>query len=130
MCSPGKTHADVEPLTAADTAKLCQIYGKTSAANLPYNRRAMVLTVGSTQFVCSIYPQPHGQQNITNNNFNGQFCVHFRGSTINSGDGGSVPDSENHQAIITAAVTKLKGMTAADGKKITVETSLPTTYTK
>ena len=55
--------------------------------------------------------------------------MHFKGSTIHSGDGGSVPDSENHQAIITAAVTKLKGMTAADGTKITVETSLPKTYT-
>ena len=69
----------------------------------------MVLTVGTTQFVCSIYPQPHGQQVITNNNFNGQFCVHFRGSTINSGDGGNVPDNENHQAIIKEAVSIMKG---------------------
>ena len=56
--------------------------------------------------------------------------MHFKDATIHSGDGGSVPDSENHQAIITAAVTKLKGMTAADGSKITIETSLPTKYTK
>ena len=90
----------------------------------PYNRRAMVLTVGTTQFVCSIYPQPHGQQVITNNNFNGQFCVHFRGSTINSGDGGSVPDSENHQAIITKAVTTLQNKTV-NGKKIEVRTDYP-----
>ena len=120
--SVGSTHLDAEPLTAADTAKLCQIYGKTSAPYLPYNRRAMVLTVGSTQFVCSIYPQPHGQQNITNNNFNGQFCIHFNGSKINSGDGGSVPDSENHQAIIKKAVTTLQGMytTDAAGNKVKI----------
>ena len=82
----------------------------------------MVLTVGSTQFVCSIYPQPHGQQNITNNNFNGQFCIHFNGSKINSGDGCSVPDSENHQAIIKKAVTTLQGMytTDAAGNKVKI----------
>ena len=108
--SSGSTHVDAEPLTAADTAILCQIYGVTSASKLPYTRRGMVVTAGGMQFVCSIYPQPHGQQNITNNNFGGQFCIHFLDSTINSGDGGSVSDSKNHQAIIAAAVKKLKTM--------------------
>ena len=128
-------HSDVEPLTAADTATLCNIYGVGTASAISWKRRAMILTLDqgqgvTLQFVVSVYAQPHGQQDITNNNFSGQFCVHFKGSTIHSGDGGSVPDSENHQAIITAAVTKLKGMTAADGKKITIAPSLPTTYTK
>ena len=128
-------HADVEPLTASDTATMCSIYGVSTASAISWKRRAMILTLDqgqgvTLQFVCSVYGEPHGQQDITNNNFSGQFCVHFKGSTIHSGDGGSVPDSENHQAIITAAETKLKGMTAADGSKITIETSLPTKYTK
>ena len=128
-------HADVEPLTASDTSTMCSIYGVGTASAISWKRRAMILTLDqgqgvTLQFVCSVYGEPHGQQDITNNNFNGQFCVHFKDSTIHSGDGGSVPDSENHQAIITAAVTKLKGMTAADGSKITIETSLPTKYTK
>ena len=128
-------HADVEPLTASDTSTMCSIYGVGTASAISWKRRAMILTLDqgsgvTLQFVCSVYGEPHGQQDITNNNFNGQFCVHFKDSTIHTGDGGSVPDSENHQAIITAAVTKLKGMTAADGSKITIETSLPTKYTK
>ena len=68
----------------------------------------MLITIGAVQVVCSTYAQPHGQQNITDNNFNGQFCVHFLDSTIHSGDGGSVPDSQNHQAIIKEAVKIMK----------------------
>ena len=101
-------HADVEPLTAADTATLCNIYGVGTASAISWERRPMLITIGAVQVVCSTYAQPHGQQNITNNNFNGQFCVHFLDSTIHSGDGGSVPDSQNHQAIIKEAVKIMK----------------------
>lgn len=101
-------HADVEPLTAADTATLCNIYGVGTASAISWERRPMLITIGDVQVVCSTYAQPHGQQNITNNNFNGQFCVHFLDSTIHSGDGGNVPDSQNHQAIIKEAVKIMK----------------------
>lgn len=101
-------HADMEPATAADTATLLKIYGKASVSALPYTRRGLVMTVGTEQFVCSIYPQAHGSQTITTNNYNGQFCIHFRNSTIHSGDGTHVADSENHQAIISNTVTTLK----------------------
>ena len=102
-------HADVEPLTSADTATLCRIYGVGTASAISWERRPMLITIGAVQVVCSIYAQPHGQQNITDNNFNGQFCVHFLDSTIHSGDGGSVPDDQNHQAIIKEAVSIMKG---------------------
>ena len=35
--------------------------------------------------------------------------MHFLDSTIHSGDGGSVPDDQNHQAIIKEAVSIMKG---------------------
>ena len=102
-------HADVEPVTSADTAILCQIYNVVSASSLPYNRRAMILEIkDGYKMLCSIYATPHGKSTISGNNFNGQFCLHFKDSTIHSGDGGTVKESENHQAIIKNAVTTLK----------------------
>ena len=118
-------HADVEPLTATDTKTMCAIYGVGAASQINYKRRAMILTLdqGSgvkLQFVCSVYGEVHGNQDIKDNNYDGQFCVHFLNSTIHSGDHGNIPDSENHQAIIANAVESLKKKTAADGKTITI----------
>lgn len=123
--STNQNHADVEPLTAADTATMCRIYGVSSASDIPWNRRAMVLTVGGYQFVCSIYGEGHGADNKPNNNYQGQFCVHFKDSNINAGDGGSVSTSENHQAVIKNAVTTLEKMTTtnAAGEKVTIKVS-------
>ena len=130
--SVGSTsHVDAEPRTAADTATMCKIYGVSTAAQIPYNRRAMILTVGGEQFLCSIYGEVHGQANVTNNNFTdengkyGQFCIHFKDSTINQGDGGNVSDSQNHQAIISNAAKDLNGKTLG-GKKVTVSDSYRT----
>ena len=128
--STNSKHADVEPLTASDTATMCRIYGVSTADDIPWTRRGMVLTIGKYQFVCSIYGEGHGQDDKAGNNYNGQFCVHFNGSSINKGDGGSVPDSANHQAIIKSAVTTLKNkeVTLSDGTKtkITVSEVAPT----
>ncbi len=113
--STNKNHADVEPLSASDTATMCRIYGVSTSSQIPWTRRAMVLTVGGKQFVCSIYGEEHGQDDKPNNNYSGQFCVHFRGSNINAGDGGSVSSSQNHQATINSAVTTLEKMETTDG---------------
>lgn len=70
-------HADVEPATAKDTTTMCEIFGVSDPNNISYVRRPAVLTVGGYQFACAIYGQPHGSQDITSNNFPGQFCLHF-----------------------------------------------------
>lgn len=106
-------HADVEPLTKADTEVLCSLYGVVNASQLEtmnkWQRRAVVMTNGKgDQFVGSIYAIPHGNDTVSGNNFAGQFCLHFKGSTIHAGDGGSVSESDNHQAKITAGVNALK----------------------
>ena len=128
--STNKNHADVEPLTATDTATMCRAYGVSTSADIPWTRRAMVLEVGGYQFVCSIYGEEHGQDDKPNNNYSGQFCVHFLGSNINKGDGGSVTDSQNHQAVIASAVETLKKMELVDengGKhSITISTDAST----
>lgn len=107
-------HADVEPLTAKDTQVLCSLYGVSNANQLKtgnhFQRRAMVVTnPDGYQFVGSIYAIPHGADTVGGNDFDGQFCLHFLGSEIHAGDGGSVKPSENHQAKIKQAVSTLKG---------------------
>jgi len=104
-------HADVEPLTAADTAAMCSMYGVAEAGSIGWQRRPAVMLISyngiSIPIVCSIYGQPHGQQNIIDNNFEGQFCVHFLGSTIHVGNEGN--SSADHQDMIKKAVSVLLG---------------------
>ncbi|MGN0995475.1 MAG: peptidoglycan-binding protein [Candidatus Ventricola sp.] len=102
-------HADVEPATAADTATMCRIYGVSSAKDISYVRRAMLATIGSYQFACSMYGEPHGSEVITNNNYDGQFCIHFRDCKTS----GTQIVYEENQKPIDQAVTyvKAKGKT-------------------
>ena len=105
-------HADVEPKTAKDTQVLCSLYGAANAAQLEsdnmYQRRAVVVTTtAGAQYVGSIYAIPHGADTVSGNNFDGQFCLHFKGSTVHEG-GGSISESQNHQAKIAAGVAALK----------------------
>ena len=99
-------HLDVEPAAANDTQTLCSIYGVSSASYINYVRRPMLIeTSNGYQIVCSIYGTPHGQQNITNNNFPGQFCLHFLGSKTHNSD---KVDSD-HQACINQAISLVGG---------------------
>lgn len=74
----GYYHADVEPLSKEDTAIMKEIYG----GKWSWDRRAVVVQVRSLYIAASINGMPHGGQSIYDNNFNGQFCVHFLGSRV------------------------------------------------
>ena len=94
-------HLDVEPATSSDTATLCSIFNVSSASAISYVRRPAVITSpNGYRIACSIYGQPHGQQVITNNSFNGQFCLHF----LNSRTSGSYKVDADHQAAIQKAI--------------------------
>ena len=98
-------HLDVEPRTAGDTKTLCAIYGVSSADNITsrtcYQRRPMLLTSQTGyKFVCSIYGVPHGDEVITDNNYDGQFCLHF----LNSKTHGSNRVDSDHMAAIQTAI--------------------------
>ena len=108
-------HADVEPATASDTATMCNIYGVSSASKINYVRRSMLATIGNYQFACSVYGEAHGSEVITNNNYDGQFCVHFRDCKTS----GTQVVREENQTPIDQAVTYVK----AKGSK--VETTPP-----
>lgn len=91
----GHNHADVEPLTAADTAKMLQTYGGAWS----WGRRAVIVTVNGRRIAASTNGMPHGGQTIYNNNMNGQVCIHF----LNSHTHGSDRVDENHQAMVQKA---------------------------
>lgn len=87
----GAYHADVEPLTSADTAIMCRIYGVKTAQEIAdknlWQRRPVWVTVGGRSFAASIYGVPHNYpqgDTIADNDFSGQFCVHFINSKTHS----------------------------------------------
>lgn len=98
----GGYHADIEPLTAADTARLCQIYGVDDAQDIwddnLWQRRPCLVTIGTRTFACSLMGMPHNPDGdtISNNNMTGQICMHFTNSKGH--DSGKV-DSYHQKAI-------------------------------
>lgn len=106
-------HADVEPLTAADTEAMCRMYGVAEAKDIGWQRRPAVITLqygeATIHVVCSIYGTPHGQAVIANNNFEGCFCLYFLNSATHTGSGGTVDPGQNHADKITKAVGVLLG---------------------
>lgn len=102
----GGYHADVEPLTAEDTNVMCRVYGVSNAQQILeknlYQRRPVWITLKGRSFAASIYGVPHNYpegDTIPNNNFNGQFCVHFVNSKLHTS--GNV--DRDHQRAINEA---------------------------
>ena len=72
----GHSHADCEPATAADTAKLKKIAG----GSFSWDCIPVILHAGGKYVACSINTMPHGDQTISDNGYDGQFCLHMVGS--------------------------------------------------
>ena len=67
-------HADAEPLTADDTAKMVKAFGGQNT----WNQKAVYVRLpNGTWTVGSTHDMPHLSGSISNNNFNGHLCVHF-----------------------------------------------------
>ena len=111
-------HIDAEPLTSADTTTLCDIYGVSTPGAISYKRRPMMITTSAGQFLCSIYGQPHGAQDITNNGYEGQFCLHF----VNSKTHGTNRVDKDHQDAINTAETLVKAV-KVNGVNVDVRTT-------
>ena len=75
----GHNHADVEPATKRDTAKLYKL-------GYSWDARAGILKVDGNYIACSFNTKPHGDQTITDNGFDGQFCLHMLGSKTHGSD--------------------------------------------
>jgi len=74
--SYGAFHADVEPLTAADTKIMSEVWG----GKWSWAERPVIVEVKGRKIAASANGMPHSIQEIKNNNFNGHFCVHFLNS--------------------------------------------------
>ncbi len=108
-------HLDVEPLTKSDTKTLCSIYGVSKPKKIGAHRRAMILeTVHGYRIACSCYGTPHGSQFVRDNNYPGQFCLHF----LNSKTSASGRVDGEHQSAVRRAV-------ATVGKKNVVKLNDP-----
>jgi len=102
----GSGHADVQPLTAGDTAVMQDIYqGKWS-----WRRRAVIVTLDNgARIAASMAGMPHGSGAIRGNRFNGHFCLHFRDSRTH----GSAQVDPAHQMMIWKAAGVLDNRLAA-----------------
>ena len=66
-------HADYEPMTANDTARLERVFGGNT-----WNPRAVwVIFSDGSIYLGSTHSMPHEVQHIRDNNFNGHSCLHF-----------------------------------------------------
>ena len=92
----GTNHADCQPLTADDTAKMKQACG----GKWSWERRAVVVTINGKHYAASINCMPHGTGSISGNSFNGHHCIHF----INSRTSGTNKVDPDHQAAIKKAL--------------------------
>ena len=107
----GADHADVEPLTAADTAAMCKIYNVKIAQDIAdkdlWQRRSILVTIGTHSYAASMYGEPHNYpagDTIADNDFYGQFCIHFVNSKLHGGTNGTNKkvDSDHQKAIMNA----------------------------
>ena len=94
----GHNHADVEPSTKSDTAKLKKIYG----GEWSWSRRAVVVKVSGKWIAASINGMPHGYETISGNGMEGQVCIHFLNSKTHVRN---LPDAD-HQAMVRKAAGK------------------------
>lgn len=89
-------HADCEPLTAADTAKMEKALGGNT-----WNAKAVwVVFADGRVYMASIHSMPHGVQHRTDNNFAGHTCLHFPRTAAQVAAIG--PYATSHQKVIDA----------------------------
>lgn len=91
----GTRHADVETLTPLDTAT----FYKCSGNRFSWTRRPIWVIVDGRRLAASMNCMPHGYDSIADNDFKGQFCIHFVGSRTH----GSRRVDPDHRACIEEA---------------------------
>lgn len=92
----GSKHADVEPVSAADTAKYKQALGKYYQN---WKRHACIVVVGGYRLAASYHGYPHGYDAISGNNLTGHYCIHFKNSRTHC----SNKVDPDHQACVRKA---------------------------
>ena len=89
-------HADYEPVTANDTARMEKVFGGNT-----WNPRAVwVIFSDGSVYIGSTHSMPHDVQHVRDNNFGGHSCLHFPRTQEQVTSIG--PYATKHQEIIDA----------------------------
>jgi hypothetical protein len=96
----GELHADVETVTAADTAAMHAAFDFVWTWD---PRPVLVIAEGRT-LAASIGGMPHSVVTNFNNNVNGHFCLHFFGSRVH---GSEIINPLHHNAVLEAFFTAI-----------------------
>lgn len=80
----GTNHMDAEPVDAEATKAMKAIFG----GSWSWSRRAVLVLYNGHVYAGSMNGMPHAEEdeNITNNDFDGVFCLHFYGSKTHGSD--------------------------------------------
>jgi hypothetical protein len=96
----GDLHADVETVTAHDTAEMLRAFNHTWS----WEPRPVWVVINGRTLAASINGMPHGFVTNHNNNVNGHFCLHFFGSWAH---GATSVDMRHHNAVLEAFFTAI-----------------------
>ncbi len=102
----GSKHADVQPVSAQESAIMKKIYGDRWS----WKRRAVIVQVNGRRIAASMNGMPHGAGALEGNDFDGHFCIHFRDSKTHSNQ-----DNLAHQIMVWKAAGKVEEMLTGAG---------------
>lgn len=89
----GSNHLDWEPATADDMAKVTQMVN----GDYSWSARPVIfIAPNGNRYAAATNTMPHGGEHLTDNNCNGQMCMHFLNSYTH---GGKKPNAEMQSAI-------------------------------
>lgn len=91
----GWYHADVEPITASDTA----VFKRIAGGSWTWDRRAIWVTYRGKTVAASMNCMPHMANPTQSNNFDGHFCIHLKNSKVHENS----KQCPRHQAKVTEA---------------------------
>ena len=91
QCFSKGDHADVEPLTKADTDTMFNIRGGIWS----WAARPVWVSIDNRLIAASLHGMPHDVSTIADNGMNGHLCLHFLGSTTSSSSASYKADLQN-----------------------------------
>jgi peptidoglycan hydrolase-like protein with peptidoglycan-binding domain len=73
----GKSHAEIETTAKADYTNFLKTFGGAAT----WEKRAVVVTIGVTNYAASLFGWPHGNDSVSSNGMEGHTCLYFSGCT-------------------------------------------------